>query len=151
MLLLGDLTGSISDFNRVVARLEPPDKGTFYWLPVLYYVIGDLQTGDALMEPARQTARNRPQMIAVEAYRHLAHGDIHEARRLALSALTAPKKVWGGEDTDVIVVRLAVDAMIDHGEARRAVDFLERWRRSMPATRQARTLIHRTLRRRRFQ
>ena len=64
-------------------------------------------------------------MIAVEAYRHLAHGDIHEARRLALSALTAPKKVWGGADIDVILLRLAVDALIERGEARRAVDFLE--------------------------
>ncbi len=77
------------------------------------------------MEPARQTPWNGSKMIAVEAYRHLTHGDIHEARRLALSALTAPKKVWGGAEIDVIVVRLAVDALIEQGEARRAVDFLE--------------------------
>ena len=89
-------------------------------------------------------------MIAVEAYRHLVYGDIHEARRLAVSALTAPKKVWGGQDNDFIVVRLAVDAMIERVRHSGPSISWRRWRRSMPATRQARTSIHRTSRRRRF-
>ena len=35
--------------------------------------------------------------MAAEAYRHLVYGNIHEARRLAVSALSAPKKIWGGD------------------------------------------------------
>ena len=61
----------------------------------------------------------------VEAYRHLVYGEIEEARRLAVSELTAPKKIWGGDAGDFILLRLAVDAMLESGEAQRAVDFLE--------------------------
>jgi hypothetical protein len=93
------------------------------WLAELYSFIDDLQTADALMELARPTSR-RADAIAIEAYRHLAHGDVHEARRLAVSALIAPK-VWGGNDDDVTIVRLATDALIESGEAQRLVDFLE--------------------------
>jgi hypothetical protein len=65
-------------------------------------------------------------MIAVEAYRHVVYGEIEEARRFAVSALTDPKKIWGGFDGDVVIVRLAFDALIERGEAQRAVDFLEK-------------------------
>ena len=131
VLLSGDLAGGIDYVTRALTRLEPPEKGIPAWLPLAYYVIGDLQTADALMEPARQTVwrrsgQQRDAMIATEAYRHLVYSEIEEARRLAVSALTAPKRIWGGRESDVIVVRLAVDALIERGEARRAVDFLEK-------------------------
>jgi hypothetical protein len=64
-------------------------------------------------------------MFAVEVYRHLVYGDVDQARRLAVAALTEPK-IWGGHDNDFIVVRVASDAMIETGEAQRAVDFWER-------------------------
>jgi len=119
--LSGDLAGSKSFINRVAwlgAAEEDVSK-----LPIFYYFIEDLQTGDALTERVRR-ARIGPRLRAIEAYRHLAHGDIHEARRLAVSALTAPK-IWGGDDEDVIIVRLATDALIESGEAQRVIDFLE--------------------------
>jgi tetratricopeptide (TPR) repeat protein len=124
LLLLGDVAGGIRDFNRAKARREPTIKRTLYELPMLYYVIGDLQTGDAQMEAGVQT-RSEYEIVALDAYRHLVHGEIEEARQLAVATLSAPKKIWGGDQGDVILLRLAVDAMLARGEAQRAVDFLE--------------------------
>ena len=126
-LLSGDLAGSIEHGSRLVAQTGPRG-GTAPWLAQLYYDIGDLQTAESLMEPARRTAGNLQflgAMAPIEAYRHLVYGEIEEARRLAVSALTAPKKIWGGDAGDFILLRLAVDAMLESGEAQRAVDFLE--------------------------
>jgi TolB-like protein/DNA-binding winged helix-turn-helix (wHTH) protein len=129
-LLLGDLAGSIEHGNRFAAQIEPPHEGILPWVPLQYYTIGDLQRAESLMEPARRTSRNlefpEGAMAPIEAYRHLVYGEIEEARRLAVSALTAPKKIWGGYQGDVILLRLAVDAMIEQGEGRRAVDFMEK-------------------------
>jgi hypothetical protein len=119
--LSGDLAGSKSFINQV-ARLGAAEEDVSK-LPIFYYFIEDLQTGDALTGLVRR-ARIEPRLRAIEAYRHLAHGDIHEARRLAVSALTAPK-IWGGDDEDVIIVRLATDALIESGEAQRVIAFLE--------------------------
>jgi TolB-like protein/DNA-binding winged helix-turn-helix (wHTH) protein len=123
-LLAGDLAESIRAFERTVARLEPEDAGTPSWLPLLYYSIGDLQTADAQMDAARRTPWNEWWMFAAEAYQHVAHGDIPAARRRAVAALKETK-VWGGADTDMIILRLAVDAMIADGEPQRAVDLIE--------------------------
>jgi TolB-like protein/DNA-binding winged helix-turn-helix (wHTH) protein/tetratricopeptide (TPR) repeat protein len=122
--LSGDLAGSKSYINAAAARLWAGDTDIDILLPLYYYFIDDLQTADALVQLVRPTVRSAPDMIAVEAYRHLARGDIHEARRLAVSSLTAPK-IWGGNDNDFILVRLATDAMIESGGAQRAVDFME--------------------------
>ena len=113
LLLSGNIAGSISDV-RIPTLLT-----------MLHYFIGDLQTAETLMERARRTSQTESSMFAVEAYRHLVYGDVDEARSLAVAALTEPK-IWGGHDDDFIVVRLASDAMIETGEAQRAVDFLER-------------------------
>ena len=95
------------------------------WLPLVYYDIGDLQKADSLMARGRWALRSEYEIVAVDAYRNLAHGEIEEARQLAVATLTAPKKIWGGDPGDVILVRLAVDSMLERGEAQRAVDFLE--------------------------
>jgi TolB-like protein/DNA-binding winged helix-turn-helix (wHTH) protein len=121
-ILLGDLAGSIEHGNRLAAQSEP---GAPPWLAMLYYDIGDLQTADSLMERGRWALRSEYEIVAVQAYRHLVHGEVAEARRLAVATLTAPKKIWGGDPGDVILVRLAVDALLESGEAQRAVDFLE--------------------------
>ncbi|HEY9466141.1 MAG TPA: winged helix-turn-helix domain-containing protein [Vicinamibacterales bacterium] len=123
-ILLGDLAGSIEHDSRLAAQIEP--RGSIPpWVPLLYYDIGDLQTADSLMERGRWASRSDYEIVAVEAYRHLVHGEIEEARRLAVGTLTAPKKVWGGDMGDVILLRLVVDAMLERGEPQRAVDFLE--------------------------
>jgi TolB-like protein/DNA-binding winged helix-turn-helix (wHTH) protein len=124
-ILLGDLAGSIEYGRRYAAPNEARGEGTLPWLPLLYYDIGDLQTADSLMQRGRWASRSEYEIVAVDAYRHLAHGEIQEARRVAVAMLTAPKKIWGGDQGDVILVRLAVDAMLASGEAQRAVDFLE--------------------------
>lgn len=128
LLLSGDLAGSIEHGGRLAAQIGPRG-GTPPWLVLVYYDIGDLQTAESLMEPARRTSGKlefpEGAMASVEAYRHLVYGEIEEARRLAVSALTAPKKIWGGDSGDVILLRLGVDAMLESDEAQRAVDFLE--------------------------
>jgi len=124
-ILLGDLAGSIEHGSRYAAQVEQAGEGTPPLLPLLYYDIGDLQKADSLMERGRWALRSEYEMVAVEAYRHLAHGEIEEAQQLAVATLTAPKKIWGGDQGDVILVRLAVDALLARGEAQRAVDFLE--------------------------
>jgi hypothetical protein len=123
-LLAGDLVECIRAFDRSVERLEPEHRGVPSWLPLFHYSIGDLQTADILMERARTTPWNEWWMLAAEAYQHVAHDDIAAARRKAVAALKETK-VWGGADTDMIIVRLAVDAMIANGEPQRAIDFIE--------------------------
>jgi TolB-like protein/DNA-binding winged helix-turn-helix (wHTH) protein len=124
LLLSGDVAGSIRDFNRAAARRDPSIKRTLYELPMLYYLIGDLQTANTHMEAGRQTSWTGSG-IAAEAYSRLVYGEIKEARQLAVATLRAPKKIWGGDQGDVVLLRLAVDAMLASGEAQRAVDFLE--------------------------
>jgi tetratricopeptide (TPR) repeat protein len=124
-ILLGDLAGSVEHARKYAAPSEAQGEGTPDWLPLLYYDIGDLQTADSLMARGRWASRSEFEIVAVEAYRHLAHGEIEEARRLAVATLTAPKKIWGGDQGDVILMRLAVDGLLARGEAQRAVDFLE--------------------------
>lgn len=124
-ILLGDLAGSIEHTSSFAAQIEAQVEGTPPWLPLLYYDIGDLQTADSLMERGRWASRNEYEIVAVDAYRHLVHGEIEEARQLAVATLSAPKKIWGGDQGDVILLRLAVDALLARGEAQRAVDFLE--------------------------
>ena len=124
-LLLGDLAGSIEHASRLAAQSKSPREGTPPWLALLYYDIGALQTADSLMQRGRWALRSAYEIVPVEAYRHLVHGEIEEARRLAVATLSARKKIWGGDMGDVILLRLAVDAMLASGEAQRAVDFLE--------------------------
>jgi TolB-like protein/DNA-binding winged helix-turn-helix (wHTH) protein len=124
-ILLGDLAGSVEHARRYAAPSESRGEGTPGWLPLLYYDIGDLQTADSLMERGRWVSRSEFEIVAVEAYRHLVHGEIEEARQLAVATLSARKKIWGGDQGDVILLRLAVDALLAKGEAQRAVDFLE--------------------------
>jgi TolB-like protein/Flp pilus assembly protein TadD len=132
LLLSGDLAGGIAHNNKAIA-LAGAGGGIPEWLPQLYYAIGDLQTAESLMEPARRDSwklsGTEYPMASVEAYRHVVYGDIEEARRLAVATLIAPKEIWaGGErgERDSDLVRLAVDAMIADGHARQAVDFLEK-------------------------
>jgi TolB-like protein/DNA-binding winged helix-turn-helix (wHTH) protein len=124
-ILLGDLAGSIEHARRYTVPNEPSHASTPSWLALLYYDIGDLQTADSLMERGRWGSRSDYEIVAVDAYRHLVHGEIEEARRLAVATLRVPKKIWGGDQGDVILLRLAVDALLASGEAQRAVDFLE--------------------------
>ena len=125
-VLLGDLAGGIEHGRRLAAHTELSQGGTPPWLALLYYDIGALQSADSLMERGRWASRSEYEIVAVEAYRHLVLGDIAEARRKALATLVAPKKIWGGDPGDVILLRLAVDAMLESGEAQRAVEFLEK-------------------------
>ena len=124
MLLLGDLVGSIRDTKMAVEIwLQGADPA--YGYAMLYYYVGDLEQGDAALKLWRKYAADSPVTKAAEAYRHVVYGEIAEARDLAVTALATRKKlagVWG----DFIVARLAIDALIERGEAHRAVDLIVR-------------------------
>jgi TolB-like protein/DNA-binding winged helix-turn-helix (wHTH) protein/Flp pilus assembly protein TadD len=125
LLLAGDLPATIGNIRKGAARIAAANvEGTTALLPLFYYVIGDLRTADALMAAARETPWNGWWINHAEIYRCIAHGDVDEARRLAVASL-AKQQVWGGGDTDMIVLRFAIDGMIAAGEARRAVEFIE--------------------------
>jgi TolB-like protein/DNA-binding winged helix-turn-helix (wHTH) protein len=121
LLLSGDIAGSIVDARRSHARRDSP-----FWRAFLYYFVGDLQTADALTRSARASRPDSPTLMALKAYGALAQGDVGTARTVSIAALTSPKKIWGGHDIDVGIIRLAVDAMIARGEAQEAIDVLEK-------------------------
>ena len=126
-LLSGDLAGSIEHGSRLVAQIGPRG-GTAPWLALLYYDIGDLQTAESLMEPARRTSGNCNFTARWPPSKLTGISSTAKSRRPGdwlFRTLTAPKKIWGGDSGDVILLRLAVDAMLESGEAQRAVDFLE--------------------------
>jgi adenylate cyclase len=123
LLLAGDVAGIVGDIKKGQERMRFP--GTTAWLPLFYYLIDDLPAGDAAMELARLSLWNGWWIHHAEVYRAVAHGNIDEARRLAAAALIE-QDVWGGGDTDMFVLRLAIDRMIAGGEAQRAVDLLEK-------------------------
>ncbi len=123
--------------HQSLTRLEPPEKGIPAWLPLAVLRHRRSANGrcpDGTLDDMERSGQQRDAMIATEAYRHLVYGEIEEARRLAVSALTAPKRIWGGRESDVIVVRLAVDALIEtvrHGGP--SISWRSS-RRNMPAT-----------------
>lgn len=124
LLLLGDFVEGISAFERSVARLEPEYLGTPSWLPLLYYSLGDLDRADMLMEGMRKTPWDDVGKVAAETYYELSHGNLDAARTRARAALKATR-IWGGADTDMIIMRLALDSMIASGEGQRVVAFVE--------------------------
>ncbi len=123
--LSGDLAASKHYIHAAAAQLRAGEmEFDLSWLPTWYYFIDDLETADALLVLARRSARNAHERQATEAYRHLAHGEIDAARRTAVAALSG-SRIWGGNDDDFTLIRLASEALIDNGEAQRVIDFLE--------------------------
>lgn len=128
LLLLGDVAGSIGYLSSEADadRQNPEISGEPYAPSLLYYFIGDLETGDlaAETERIRSVGDSSMGMVAVDAYRHVAYDDIERARQVAVAVVTEPK-IWAGLFTDQVTLRLAVDALIRRGEPQRAVDFIE--------------------------
>ncbi len=123
-LLVADFVDGIRALERSAARIEPEYAGTPGWLPLLHYNVGDLNTADALLARALATPWNDIEKVPASIYGDVAHGRVAQARRRAVDELAASKD-WGGAETDIIIMRLAVDELIARGEAQRAVDFIE--------------------------
>lgn len=90
-------------------------------LATAWYSVGDLRKGNLAHERARQKAPGSTFTRAVQAYRAVIDGDIARAREIALDAVINPDQFtrwWGG----IIALRLATDALIEQGEASRAVE-----------------------------
>ena len=99
MVLLGDLAGGARDW---AAHMDISTGGATqsYADPLSYYVLGDV------------------------GYRHLVTGEIARARELVLP-LFIERKDYSASYKDALIARLAVDALIDRGDANLAIDIIE--------------------------
>jgi TolB-like protein/DNA-binding winged helix-turn-helix (wHTH) protein len=125
--LLGDVADSIRHFLRIVEfefrALDIAEEP--HAPPLIYYFIGDLEKGDSVVETVRKYVEDPDYRVADEAYQHLAYGEIEKARGRAAAALDG-SKLWAGDASDEVVLRLALDALIENGEAHRAIEFIEK-------------------------
>ena len=122
ILLRGDMAGGIRDW-MVVTHENTFSHERTNMLAIAFYSIGDTRQGDFWLEKALQEAPGRTFTRAVQAYRAVIDGDIARGREIALDAVIHPDQFtrwWGG----TIALRLAVEALIEQGEAARAVDLM---------------------------
>jgi TolB-like protein/DNA-binding winged helix-turn-helix (wHTH) protein/Tfp pilus assembly protein PilF len=123
MLMQGDFVGGIQAWEALSQSEAWGSHEDLNMLAVAYYSIGDMKKGDAWLEKARKEAPGTTLTRAVQAYRLVLSGEDSRAREFALDAVINPDmftRWWGG----IIALRLAVDALIDRGEAERAIDLM---------------------------
>lgn len=123
LLLLGDLSGSVRDsraFMRGIARATEPAYGH----PMLYFDLGDLDSGDAAMQLWRRFDPDTASLDATGVQQMVAHGELQAARARAVELLEK-NQGYTGHWNNVVVARIATDALIDSGRAQRAVDLIE--------------------------
>ncbi len=117
MVLLGDLAGAARDCT---AHISARGAEHSLW----YYVLGDLENGDAARELYdRVVAKSSGDAFAL-VYRHLVTGEIAKARELVLP-LFIGRGDYSALYEDAMIARLAVDALIDRGDANLAIDIIE--------------------------
>lgn len=122
-VLFGDLAGSI----RVSRQIDPPpvqDPEQYYGWPHVLYYLEDFEKADATTEQVREIWSGALSFYALDIYRHLVYGEFGEARNLAVTAVINDdgfSGYWGNE----AVIRVAIDTLIERGEAQRAVNLIE--------------------------
>ncbi|HEX5766559.1 MAG TPA: hypothetical protein VFY27_13420, partial [Woeseiaceae bacterium] len=123
MVLLGDLAGGARDW---AAAMDIYSSGATrpYADPFWYYVLGDLENGDAAREIYDRLVVQYPADDFAVVYRHLVTGEIARARELALP-LFIGRGDYSALYEDALIARLAVDALIDRGDANLAIDIIE--------------------------
>jgi TolB-like protein/DNA-binding winged helix-turn-helix (wHTH) protein len=123
MVLLGDLAGRARDWAAVM-DVSTSGATQSYADPLSYYVLGDLENGDAARELYDRLVARYPGDGFAVVYRHLVTGEIARARALVLP-LFIGRGDYSAFYEDAMIARLAVDAMIDLGDANLAVDIIE--------------------------
>ena len=123
MMLSGDIAGGIAD---VAKALDYETEGATrpYAYPELYYVMGDLERGDAALEVHRRVAGRDWATNFSLIYRHLVTGEVDKGRQMAIQAFIA-RKGYSAQYLDIMLAYLANDALIARGEADRAVELIE--------------------------
>lgn len=123
MILSGDIAGGIAD---VAKALDYETEGVTgpYAYPELYYVMGDLEKGDAALEVHRRVFGRNWAVNFSLIYRHLVTGEVGKARQMAVEAFAA-RRGWSAQYLDIHLAYLATDALIAGGDAGRAVALIE--------------------------
>jgi TolB-like protein/DNA-binding winged helix-turn-helix (wHTH) protein/Tfp pilus assembly protein PilF len=125
-LLMGDLVGGIRDLARG-ADIRTGGATRPYGYPELYYVLGDVETGDAALKVYVEVFDERTDFdyAFTLVYRHLVTGEVDRAREMALEAFSA-REDYSAAYSDILLAYLATDALIASGEAERVVELIER-------------------------
>ena len=123
MVLLGDLAGAARD-RAAVMDISTSGATRTYADPWWYYVLGDLENGDAARELYDPLGVKYPGDAFAVVYRHLVTGEIARARELVLP-LFIGRGDYSAFYEDAMIARLAVDALIDRGDANLAIDIIE--------------------------
>ncbi len=119
---LGDLATGILALESGL-KIDPNDHEVISILAISYYSIGEVVLADALVEKGRQIAPDATFVQAAYAYGLALRGDLQAAKEVSLDALTNHRQFdrwWGG----YLILRLAVDELIDRGEPMQAVDMI---------------------------
>jgi TolB-like protein/DNA-binding winged helix-turn-helix (wHTH) protein len=123
MVLLGDLAGAARDW-AAGKDIDTSGATRSYTDPLWYYVLGDLENGDAAREVYDRLVTKYPGDAFALVYRHLVTGEIAKARELVLP-LFIGRGDYSAFYEDAMIARLAVDALIDRGDANLAIDIIE--------------------------
>ena len=122
VVFLGDLPNGIYDWEDA-AIIDPNDYESISMLAIAYYSIGETTLADAWTNKASQLSTDSTTVLAAKAYGLAHRGDLAAAREISLQALADHKhfdRWWGG----FLTLRLAVDELLDQGEAMQAVEMI---------------------------
>ena len=122
IVFLGDLPNGIYDWEDA-AKIDPNDYEAASMLAIAYYSIGETTLADAWTNKAGQLSTDATNVLSAKAYGLAQRGDLAAARDISLQALADHKhfdRWWGG----FLTMRLAVDELLDRGEASQAVEMI---------------------------
>lgn len=122
MMQAGDFTGGIQDIAKAVDNHTEGATGP-YAHPQLYYMLGDLQTGDAALELYHRLFGQQNEVAL--AYRNLVTGEVDKARQMAMEAFST-RESYSAHDTDILLAYLGTDGLIASGKADRVIELIER-------------------------
>lgn len=123
LVLLGDIAGAVRELERQ-ADIVTEGAAQSHTSPMFYYQLGDLDKGDAALDLFQGLYPDLGGRDLALANRHLVTGKVAEARELLLPFFTE-RRDSAASYRDTAIARLAVDALIDSGEAARAVEIID--------------------------
>jgi TolB-like protein/Flp pilus assembly protein TadD len=122
ILYLGELADGILEFENGL-KIDPNDHEALCIMAITYFSLGEMASGEAWVDRARQDAPEATFVKAAEAYSLALRGELESARRVSLDALANHRQFdrwWGG----FMTMRFAIDELIDRGETNRAIDMI---------------------------
>jgi TolB-like protein len=122
LFMAGDYVGGIRSNAEGMDIVTGAATRSYAW-PLLYYWLGDLETGDEAREIYRQLFDSAGRFELM--YRDLATGEVARTREMAVKDFSGDK-IYAAAFTDIHIAYLATDALLAGGEANRAVELIER-------------------------